>query len=110
MKIKTIVTKLLSKVDLNIMIEENKNDDVNNRIVESIELENVVSITLLILTLEGGGGFGHFLQCFKSFSSSTTFSDYFFGYYCPPLFPVRPFLTAFPPRLNYITLNFGFDL
>jgi hypothetical protein len=51
MKIKTIVTILLSKVDLNFMVVENKNYDVNNSIVESIELENVVRIKLLILKL-----------------------------------------------------------
>ncbi len=52
-----IVTKLLSKVDLNLnlMVEEVKNDDANSSIVESIELENVVRIKLLILW---GGGVG----------------------------------------------------
>jgi hypothetical protein len=41
----------LSKVDLNLnlMVEEVKNDDANSSIVESIELENVVRIKLLIL-------------------------------------------------------------
>jgi hypothetical protein len=41
------------------MVEEHKNNDVNNRIVESIELGNVVRIILLIL--EGVDGFEHFL-------------------------------------------------